>query len=54
LKHEQIAHEHKLELAKEQYHIEAIDYFEQYKSERFWKTASKAYQVFNKLNSKSA
>jgi hypothetical protein len=53
LNHEQIAHEHKLELAKEQY-IEAIDDFERYKSEWCWKTASKAYQVFNKLNRESA
>jgi hypothetical protein len=55
LKHEQIANEHRLECAKEQY-IEAIDYFERYKSERCWETAttSNAYQVFNKLDSKSA
>jgi hypothetical protein len=55
LKHEQIANEHKLECAKERY-IEAIDYFERYKSKHCWETAttSNAYQIFNKLNSKSA
>jgi len=53
LRSEEIKHKYQLASTKEQ-HIEALDHFEHYNSERCWKTATTALRTYDQLKSETA